>query len=283
MIDASRVITDKPKRYRIAGEELVVYRASGSVHVAPNTCPHMGAALHLGCVRDEQIVCAWHGLALGPERHGAWRPFRAHDDGVLVWVQILRSETPTKGPVICARPRPATFIDAVMRKEATCEPRDVLQNRLDPWHGVHYHPHSFGSLSVIDQRDDEITVRVNYRIARAFSMEVDARFHCPDRRTIVMTIVDGDGKGSVVETHATPIAAGQTAIIEATLATSDRPGFQRVLPLSRWLRPVIERRARRLWIEDAAYAERLYELRQIRSAESARDQPDDDLRVNVNA
>ncbi len=41
-----------------------------------------------------------------------------------------------------------------------------------------------------------------------------------------MTIVDGEGIGSVVETHATPLTKGRTAIIEATLATSERAGVR---------------------------------------------------------
>ena len=76
-----------------------------------------------------------------------------------------------------------------------------------------------------------------------------------------MTILEGEGKGSVVETHAAPIEAGRTAIVEATLATSDRQGFQHVLKLQPLIRPFIERSARRLWVDDVAYAERLHELR----------------------
>ena len=76
-----------------------------------------------------------------------------------------------------------------------------------------------------------------------------------------MTIVAGEGEGSVVETHATPLSDGRTAIIEATLATSERIQF-RMAELARpVMRPLIERMARRLWVDDAAYAERLYELR----------------------
>ncbi len=76
-----------------------------------------------------------------------------------------------------------------------------------------------------------------------------------------MTIVEGEGRGSVVETHATPIERGRTSIVEATLATSERPGFLYAVKFSRYIRPFIERSARRLWVDDAAYAERLYALR----------------------
>ena len=42
-------------------------------------------------------------------------------------------------------------------------------------------------------------------------MPVRAEFACPDARTIVMTIIDGEGAGSVVETHATPLGPAPTA------------------------------------------------------------------------
>ena len=50
-------------------------------------------------------------------------------------------------------------------------------------------------------------------------------------------------------------------VVEATLATSDRPGFRHARKLQWLIRPFIERSARRLWVDDAAYAERLYQLR----------------------
>ena len=145
--------------------------------------------------------------------------------------------------------------------EARCEPQDVLANRLDPWHGTHFHAHSFGRLQVIEQQPDSITVRVLFRAARRLGVEVDARFHCPDARTIVMTIIDGEGAGSVVETHATPVRPGICAITEATLAWSDRFGFRLARRAARLVRGRMQAAARRLWVEDAAYAERRYALR----------------------
>ena len=67
-----------------------------------------------------------------------------------------------------------------------------------------------------------------------------AEFTCPDSRTIVMQITEGEGMGSLVETHATPLGLGsdgrpRTMITEATSAYSDRPGFQ----AARWLSPLV--------------------------------------------
>jgi len=244
-----------PRRYRIDDRELVFWHGPNGLLAAPDACPHMGASLAGGCVRQGRLVCPWHGMELGEKPQGAWRPLPLYDDGVLVWVRLDDAgEAPTERPFLPVRP--ARYIDAVVRLEARCRPEDLLANRLDPWHGVHYHPHTFRRLRVVERRDDEITVRVAFAVLGRLAVEVDARFHCPDPRTIVMTIVQGDGVGSVVETHATPINETHCAVIEATLATSDRPQMKYILPLAQWARPWLERRASRLWVEDVAYAER---------------------------
>ena len=266
VLDASRSIGRHPRRFWVEGQELVAWRAGPELRVAPNACPHMGASLAEGPVRDGRLVCPWHGLELGDEKHGAWCPLAAHDDGVLCWVQLrdtddgdTEADPPTPLPIVS--PRPANFIDSVMRMEAECDPRDVIANRLDPWHGVYYHPHTFKRLKVIGVEGGRLLVRVVYGITDRLGIEVDATFHCPDPRTITMTIVGGEGTGSVVETHATPLRRGRSEIIEATLATSDRPGFQRAIKAAGLIRPFVLKSQRKLWVEDAAYAERRYALR----------------------
>jgi isorenieratene synthase len=258
VLDGSRSIGTAPRVFWVAGRELVAWRGAGELRVAPNACPHMGASLAEGAVKDGRLVCPWHGLELGAEKHGAWCPMEAHDDGVLCWVRLDDGET-TPRPIVS--PRPTEFLDCVMRMEANCEPRDVLANRLDPWHGVYYHPHTFKQLKVIGIHSGRLLVRVVYGFTDRLGIEVDATFHCPDQRTITMTIVGGEGTDSVVETHATPLRNGRTAIIEATLATSERPGFRRAIRIAGLIRPFILRAQRKLWVEDAAYAERRYALR----------------------
>ena len=259
VVEASRRLGSKPRRFRIAGEDVVVWRVDGEIRIAPEACPHMGASLDEACVREGKLLCPWHGLALGQEGHGAWKPYAVHDDGLLTWVRMGDEDPETPNPVL--PPRPEVYMEGVIRMEARCEPADIIANRLDPWHGAHFHPYSFAELSVIDPDEDVLKVRVAKRLIGRMCVETDATFHSPEPRTIVMTIVEGEGKGSLVETHATPIEPGRTAIIEATLATSGRKGFRRAMKLQRWIRPFIERSARRLWVDDAAYAERLYELR----------------------
>jgi len=259
VVDASRRLRTKPRRFRIAGEDIVAWRVNGETLMAPDACPHMGASLAGSCVREGKLVCPWHGLALGKGGHGPWKPYAVHDDGVLTWVRVGDDDAETPKPVL--PPRPDLYLEGVIRMEARCDPADIIANRLDPWHGAHYHPYSFAALRVIGSDDDVLKVRVAKRLVGRLCVETDATFHSPEPRTIVMTIVEGEGKGSVVETHATPIEPGLTAVIEATLATSDRKGFRHAMKLRRLIRPFIERSARRLWVDDAAYAERLYARR----------------------
>lgn len=265
VVDSVRAFGAAPRRYTIRGMSIAIWRTADGFRAGPDACPHLGASLSCGRVERGQIVCPWHGLALGDVPHGRWRMLPCHDDGVLLWVQLPiapsppNSDAPTAMPILPVRP--TRYLDAVVRREARCEPEDVLANRLDPWHGVHFHPHSFGRLRVIDQDDEAITVRVVYRVLGRIGIEVDARFSCPEPRTIVMTITDGEGVGSVVETHATPLGVGKTAIVEATLATSERAGFVAALAVAPLIRPMMRRVAARLWAEDAAYAERRFTLR----------------------
>ncbi|MFT3927191.1 MAG: DUF5914 domain-containing protein [Myxococcales bacterium] len=261
-VDASRRIGMGPTRYQIAGRYLVAFRDEQGVAMGFDECPHLGASLSEGRVCRGKVVCPWHGLELGRQRHGAWHPMPVHDDGVLTWVRLdglHEHETLSERPFLA--PRPERYLEGTVRVEARCEPNDVIANRLDPWHGAHFHPGVFTNLRVTEASDALLKLRVQYRVLGPVVVEVDATFHCPDPRTIVMTIVDGEGRGSVVETHATPLAPGRTAILETTLATSERLGFRLLGRMQGAVRPFVEHVARGLWRDDAAYAERSYALR----------------------
>ena len=255
----------------IGGREVVFWRnADGGLVAGPGACPHLGALMDRCPVMDGTMYCRWHGLALTEQGDRTWSPYRAFDDGVLLWVGLpTEGETPTDRPALPPRPPLAGSVVAVITEPGICQPEDVIANRLDPWHGSWFHPYAFSHLVVDDDASDEHTlvVDVTFRLSRTWGVPVRAEFSCPDTRTIVMRIVAGEGTGSVVETHATPLgvdAEGRplTMITEATIAYSDRPGFQ----VARWmapvLRPGIRRTAKKLWVDDLDYAERRYALRQ---------------------
>jgi hypothetical protein len=265
---------DRPFGTSVAGLEIVAWRdEEGGLHVGPAACPHLGADLATGTVECGGLICPWHGLRLSGGREFGWKPLPAHDDGVLVWVRLdaIGGEEPTDAPVLAVRPT-GPQLAAVTRLEGACEPRDIIANRLDPWHGAWFHPYSFAQLEVLsappvdaDEDADIFTVAVTFHLGRV-GMPVITAFSVPEPRTVVMHIVEGEGVGSVVETHATPIGPGpdgrpRTAVIEAVIAASGRTGFQLSLLGAPLLRPLMKLGAARLWRDDLAYAERRYALR----------------------
>ncbi|MFD4985301.1 DUF5914 domain-containing protein [Streptomyces sp. NPDC058374] len=266
----------RPLGRTVAGTEVVLWRAAGGTLVAgPGACPHLGAPLRESPVRCGTLVCRWHGLPLDGAPFAGWRPYPAHDDGVLLWVRLDEAggEAPLERPVLPARPAPRTAVDAVYTAVGRCEPEDVVANRLDPWHGAWLHPYSFVDLRVLDAPgpdarapDDGFTVEVSFKVAGRAVVPVQAVFSAPEPRTVVMHITQGEGVGSVVETHATPLtpdATGRprTAVVEAVIAASDRPGFTAARLAAPLLRPLMRATAARLWRDDLAYAERRWALR----------------------
>lgn len=270
---ASREVrVDRPLGATVAGVEIVAWRDQNRrLRVGPRSCPHLGADLATAAVRRGTLVCRWHGLSFDGE--GAcdfnWKPMACHDDGVLAWVRLdhVGGELPSDRPVIAARPT-ADTVHAVTRVVGTCEPRDVIANRLDPWHGAWFHPRSFARLEVLTTPTPEVDrflVAVTFRVG-PLGVPVVAEFTSPEARTIVMRIVDGEGIGSVVETHATPIGSGSNgqprcAVIEAVIAHSGRAGFRTARRAAPLLTPLMRYAATQLWHDDIAYAERRYQLR----------------------
>jgi vanillate O-demethylase monooxygenase subunit len=59
-------IDEKPLGRKICGENMVFYRGEENRVVAlEDFCPHRGAQLSLGFVRDGRLVCGYHGLEMG--------------------------------------------------------------------------------------------------------------------------------------------------------------------------------------------------------------------------
>ncbi|WP_059010659.1 DUF5914 domain-containing protein [Streptomyces specialis] len=273
VLAASRDIgRDRPFGRTVAGTEVVAWRdGAGRLLAGPGACPHLGAPLRDSRVRCGRVICHWHGLALDGGPFAGWEPFPAHDDGVLAWVRLdaAGGEEPLPRPVIPARPDRAGALEAVWTGVGACEPEDVLANRLDPWHGAWFHPYAFADLTVRAPGDggdgdgggDGFTVEVSFRVAGRAVVPVRAVFTAPEPRTVTMRITGGEGLGSVVETHATPLTPGRTAVVEAVIATSGRPGFALARGAAPLLRPLLRATAARLWRDDLAYAERRHHLR----------------------
>lgn len=274
---SSDVRAVRPYGRTVAGREVVAWRGPGGrLTAGPGVCPHLGAPLRGGAVCRGRLVCHWHGMSFDRDGAPGWLPYPAYDDGVLAWVRLdeAGAEPPSPGPPVPARPDPARSVAAVTRVEGVCEPEDVVANRLDPWHGAWFHPYAFAGLTVIEAPGrsaapddvDRFTVEVSFKVTARGAVPVVAEFTAPGPRTVVMRILEGEGTGSVVETHATPLGADvhgrpRTAVIEAVVAVSDRPGFALARRAAPVLRPLMRCAAARLWRDDLAYAERRWHLR----------------------
>ncbi|MET8892056.1 DUF5914 domain-containing protein [Streptomyces griseus] len=276
VIGASRALPPgKVLGVTVGSTEVVAWRdEEGRLRTGPGACPHLGAPLRDSPVRCGTLVCHWHGLALDGGPFAGWEPYPAFDDGVLLWVRLDREggEPPSQRPRVPSRPRVRDAVEAVYCGVGRCEPEDVVANRLDPWHGAWFHPYSFVDLTVTGTPEDGpadgdgFTVDVSFKVAGRLVVPVRARFTAPGPRTVVMHIVEGEGAGSVVETHATPLAPDRwgkprTAVTEALVAASDRRGFAVARAAAPLLRPLMRASAGRLWRDDLAYAERRWELR----------------------
>lgn len=262
----------RPHGFTVDGAEIVAWRDAGGRLVAGGgACPHLGAPLAEARVRCGTLICHWHGMALDGAPSAGWTPCPAYDDGVLCWVRLddRGGETPLDRPPVPQRPAAERSLACVYTATGVCEPRDVVANRLDPWHGAWFHPYSFVDLEVLDTppgKDDALVVRVSFRLAGRLVVPVTAEFTAPGPRTVVMRITRGEGRGSVVETHATPLGpdrdgSPRTRVTEAVIAVSDRRGFAVARACAPLLRPVVRHAAGRLWKDDLAYAERLWRLR----------------------
>ncbi|MDH6224784.1 MULTISPECIES: DUF5914 domain-containing protein [Streptomyces] len=275
VVGSSRAVRagDRPYGRTVGGVEVVLWRSdTGELRAGPGVCPHLGAPLRDSRVVCGTLVCHWHGLALKGGATAGWEPYPVHDDGVLVWVRLdaVGGEEPTDRPVVPARPQAGSGVDAVYTAVGRCEPEDVVANRLDPWHGSWFHPYSFVDLTVArpprGEDDDAFVVDVSFRVTDRLVVPVRAEFTAPEPRTVVMHITEGEGRTSVVETHATPLTAAddprpRTAVVEAVVAASDRRGFALARAAAPVLRPLMRRTAGRLWRDDLAYAERRWALR----------------------
>jgi vanillate O-demethylase monooxygenase subunit len=67
-------IAEKPLARRICGQAMVFYRGKAGATALEDFCPHRGAPLSLGSVRDGELVCGYHGLVMGCDGKTASMP-----------------------------------------------------------------------------------------------------------------------------------------------------------------------------------------------------------------
>ena len=51
----------KGKSFNVEGKDVAVFKIGDEFHAIGNACPHYGAMLCDGYVRNETVMCPWHG------------------------------------------------------------------------------------------------------------------------------------------------------------------------------------------------------------------------------
>ena len=148
-----------PLAVLLMDQPLVLWRdAGGAVQAWADQCPHRGAALSLGCVRDGQLECPYHGwrfagsgqVVVVPALPGFTPPpthratvFDCTERYGLVWVR-LAADGEAAPPVFAADDEPRL-------RKVNCGPYDVassapriVENFLDMAHFGYVHEHWLG-------------------------------------------------------------------------------------------------------------------------------------------
>jgi nitrite reductase/ring-hydroxylating ferredoxin subunit/uncharacterized membrane protein len=60
VLDASELADGNPQQVTVAGNDVLLYQAKGTVYALANRCSHRGGPLHEGKIEDQEIVCPWH-------------------------------------------------------------------------------------------------------------------------------------------------------------------------------------------------------------------------------
>jgi phenylpropionate dioxygenase-like ring-hydroxylating dioxygenase large terminal subunit len=158
---------------RILGKDLVVWRgADGGVRCIEDRCPHRGARLSLGDVVDSDVACRYHGVTLdgdgkivrvpaigncGLEGRKVNESFAVTEaaDGVFVWFPApgCSEPAPLALPHELTSPDWASFLTT---SPWNCNYRYVLDNLVDPMHGIYLHSDTF-TLSR-GMREDKVSI-----------------------------------------------------------------------------------------------------------------------------
>ncbi|WP_111642478.1 aromatic ring-hydroxylating dioxygenase subunit alpha [Marinimicrobium alkaliphilum] len=170
-------ISDKPLGRQICGERIVFFRGEDdTVAAVEDFCPHRGAPLSLGFVRDGQLVCGYHGLVMGCEGKVACMPGQrvrgfpairsfpvAERHGFIwVWTGDASLADETKIPNLFWAENPGWAYGGGLY-HINCDYRLMIDNLMDLTHETYVHASSIGqpeieeSSPVTKTEGDEVT------------------------------------------------------------------------------------------------------------------------------
>ena len=183
---ASDEIGAAPLGRTICGQRMVVFRgAGGAVSVLEDFCPHRGAPLSLGRVRDDgAIVCGYHGLVMGGDGRCIGMPgqrvrptIRVYPaieryGFVWVWPGDKRAADPAHLPHLPWAESPEwTYAGGLYH--VACDYRLMIDNLMDLTHETYVHATSIGQPE-IEEATPATRVEGNSAITSRFMSNISA-------------------------------------------------------------------------------------------------------------
>jgi vanillate O-demethylase monooxygenase subunit len=159
---------DRPLGRIICNERIVLYRDSeGRVAALEDFCPHRGAPLSLGRVKEGQLVCGYHGLVMGcdgtalampGQRVGPFPSIRRYPaveryGFVWLWSGDAAVADPAKIPHLAWAESPDWAYGGGLY-HVKCDIRLMIDNLMDLTHETYVHADSIGQKEI-----DETPVR----------------------------------------------------------------------------------------------------------------------------
>ena len=184
---AANELADKPLGRRICGEPVVLYRgADGAAAALEDFCPHRGAPLSLGFLREGELVCGYHGLAVGCDG----RPASMPGQRVEAFPAVRVFPAAERGGFVWIWPGAADAADAALLPDLTwadspdwaygggmfhiaCDYRLMIDNLMDLTHETYVHAASIGQKE-IDEAPVETLIEGDEVITRRFMHGIHA-------------------------------------------------------------------------------------------------------------
>jgi len=158
--NSEEVTNDKPYSTTLLDQRIVVYRTSTGISAARDVCPHRGAQLSRGWLKDDQLICPFHGIHFNAE--GKCTRIPAHPEQKIPPSLCLETYLVEEryGLIwVCMKPEPlapipdwsqledSNYINANVPDESwdTSAPRHA-ENFNDVAHVAWVHQGSFGEL-----------------------------------------------------------------------------------------------------------------------------------------
>ena len=149
-------LNDLPRRVKILGEELVVFRdSSGAVGLLEPHCPHRGTSLEFGLIDGKGIRCCYHGWLFAADGtiletpgepaestlkerlyHGA---YPTHEHRGIVFAYMGPPDQQPPFPVYDSYSRPGYRLIPGRQYFYPCNWLQIMENTMDPAHTAFLH------------------------------------------------------------------------------------------------------------------------------------------------